>query len=65
VISRDLLPREARPCGLVRAGEKSDLDLTRRFRVFGVIRGLNSDVSVRLCDLGASVFLFRLRGLNV
>jgi hypothetical protein len=65
VISRALLPREARPCGLVRAGEKSDLNLARRFRVFVVIRGLNLHVSVRLCDLCASVFLFRVRGLNV
>ena len=52
-ISRDRLPREARPCGRGRGS----------FRVIRAVRGLHF-FSVRLCVLSASVFLFRLHGLN-
>jgi hypothetical protein len=34
-------------------------------RVIRAVRGLKSYVSVRLCDLCVSVFLFRLRALHV
>jgi hypothetical protein len=64
-ISRDLLPRAARPCGPVPGGYPSRLHLQRPFRVVRVFRGLHSYVSVRLCDLCASVLLFRLGALHV